>query len=391
AQRHTDNFLRNLEKLTITMNTGPKAVDDAMVDFGQHLQYLKATGSVSSDGVNQTKVGDWNLPCLKAMGLDLRAESVIYIGQLNSPYLERLSIKMLHRSSRHAMSDSPVAPFNDTNSVYPSPVWKLSHLRSLELYGKPVMLFDFDSLDNMPTLERLVMISGPGYQPTPTCTVPRLAAYRCHKRPLPDVEASSTPDPKVGTKWKDHWDLQRLTYLKLAGPLSSVFFFQWLASCPSLESIHLNICEGFQRLPLLSSSKNTAILSIEAPSETQPDKAGLENVDDSGSDQAMVPLVESKLQKITLQGPWVTSMQDFTKVLSVYAPNLKFLDTVVDVIKMDNSDLAQGVMEGASTSASKTNPGSRLMNVTSDYTMTTKVLAPWECFVRTGGQTRRMA
>lgn len=36
----------------------------------------------------------------------------------------------------------------------------------------------------------------------------------------------------------------------------------------------------------------------------------------------MAPLVDSKLQRITLQGLWVMSESDLFKVLTVYAPNL---------------------------------------------------------------------
>ncbi|KAG0029626.1 hypothetical protein BGZ82_007819 [Podila clonocystis] len=257
------------------------------------------------------------------------------------------------------------------------------------------MLFDFDSLDYMPALERLVMIAGSSdYQPIPTCCIPRLAAYRCRKRTHVEAEVSQTPNPTVGTKWKDHWDLPRLKDLRLEGPPSSVFCFKWLASCPSLESIHLRTFRAFQRLPLLSSSKNATLLPIEAPSETWLKVARFENADDSGFDQSMVPLVESKLEEITLEGPWVMSMQDLTNVLAVYAPNLKsldverlhalsygeeepchglqFLKVVDDVIGLENGDPAHGIMIGASTSAPGMRPGSRLMDVKSSYTLTTK-------------------
>ncbi|KAG0026597.1 hypothetical protein BGZ81_006228 [Podila clonocystis] len=409
TQRHTQRFLRNLEQLTITMDTSLNVLHDAVVAFGQQLQHLKVSGSVSFNTIshaayldprfsNQTKVGDWDLPCLKTMDLDLFADSGIYIGQFHCPNLDSLSINIHRRFPTRDVSNPPDSdgPCSHMDSVIPSPVWKLPRLRSLELHCKAVMLFDFDSLDHMPALERLVMIAGSSdYQPIPTCCIPRLAAYRCHKRTRVEVEVSQTPDPTVGTKWKDHWDLPRLKALRLEGPPSSVFCFKWLASCPSLESIHLRTSRHFQRLPLLSSSKNATILPIEAPSETRLKVAGFENVDDSGFDQSMVPLVESKLEEITLQGTWVMSMQDLTNVLTVYAPNLKFLDVdrlhavyycgeeepwhglqflkaVDDVIGLENRDPAQGIMNGASTSASGMRPGSRLMNVKSSYTLATK-------------------
>ncbi|KAG0088106.1 hypothetical protein BGZ92_006623 [Podila epicladia] len=371
-QRRREHFLCNLERLTITMDASLKVLHDAVIAFGQQLQHLTVPGSISLERIspfdlmssNQTKVGDWNLPCLKTMDMDLFADSGIYIGQFDCPHLESLSINIHRHFTHRDLSTPPDSddPIIYVDSVYPSPVWKLSRLRSLELRCKAAMVFDFDSLDHMPVLERLVMVTGDDYQPIPICCIPRLAAYRCHKQTLADAEASSTPNPRLGAKWKDHWDFPRLKDLRLEGSPSSVFCFKWLASCPSLESINLRTCKRFQRLPLLSSSKNAAIHPIKAPSETRPEQvARFRNVDDSGFDQSMVPLVESKLEEITLQGPWITEPWY----------GLQFLKTVADAIGLGNStDLVQVDVEGAPTSTSEFKPGSRLMNVTSQYTMT---------------------
>lgn len=86
-----------------------------------------------------------------------------------------------------------------------SPVFKLPRLRSLKLYSQAAMLFDFDSLDFMPSLVELILIVATDQQPIPATSVPRLSAYICRRRVSTDTSISE-PDPAM-VKWKDRWSL----------------------------------------------------------------------------------------------------------------------------------------------------------------------------------------
>ncbi|KFH63299.1 hypothetical protein MVEG_10709 [Podila verticillata NRRL 6337] len=323
TQRHRENYLRSLEDLDIDMDASLTVVDDAMTAFGESLKRIKIAGTVSTEGISPeapldpwllryARIGDWNLPSLRTMGVYLNSEYGVYIGNFDAcPSLTTLSLKieLASRNTSHF-----------TGPVYPSPIWKLPRLCSLELNGISSMLFDFDSLDHMPALEHLFMHLSLDREPIDEKFVPRLLAYRSHQQSSDNTEGAVLEN----LKWRDHWNLPRLKDIRLDGPSSRVFSFKWLESCPSLESLWLETREGFQRLPLSSSSKYASILPAEAPTQSDP-RADLEAVANSGFDQGMEPLVKSKLRDITLVGPWVVSEHDLSKVLTMYAPNLSSL------------------------------------------------------------------
>ncbi|KAG0329937.1 hypothetical protein BG000_011893 [Podila horticola] len=336
---HSGNFLHNMEQLTVNIDTSLSVVHDAATAFGEYLQRFKVAGRVSFHDIppealldprllRRASIGGWNFPCLKSLTLQLEAESGIYIGRMDEcPNLEHLWIKIRRSlSSLHRPSDR----IEFTSPAYPSPVWKLPRLRSLSLLCKAAMVFDFDSLEHMPVLEELVMIvNRQDDQPIPITSVPRLQAYRSYQ--FAPGSAISVP---VG-QWKDQWSLSRLKTLHLEGPPSTVFCFKWLVGCPSLQSIELITASTYQRLPLSSSSRNATLLPIEKAYAHAPAEAGFGDVDDSGFDPGMAPLAESRLGSLTLQGPWVMSEHDLTKVLTVYVPNLSSLK--VDRITQHNT------------------------------------------------------
>lgn len=312
------------------MKTSLTVVNDAIIAFGKSLQQLKISGTVLTEGISpeapldsrllkHAGIGDWNLPSLRTMDLSLDYDCGVYIGNFDAcPLLMTLSLSI------RCMCDGKITKYC-TGPVYPSQIWKLPHLRSLELHHISAMLFDFDSLDHMPVLESLYMTIYDSCRPTCATSAPRLLAYHSHHKSSDSTKGTVLEN----LKWKDHWSLPRLKELTLTGPPSWVFSFKWLESCPSLEYIWLGTRGDFQRLPLSSSSKNASILPAEAPTRSDP-KVDLETAENSGFEQGMRPLVESKLQEITLEGPWVLSEHDLNKVLTVYAPNL--LSLTVDRI-----------------------------------------------------------
>ncbi|KAF9289081.1 hypothetical protein BGZ74_000798 [Mortierella antarctica] len=395
SQRHSGNYLRNLKRLSICMDTSLLVVDNAVVAFGQSLEYLKVSGRMPPQEISHetlfnpqlvknVRVGNWNFPSLISLNLDLDTDSHIFLGLFDQcPCVEALSLRI--RSVKKIVV--PIPPMEFIDPVCPAPVWKMPRLRSLRLYCKAALMFDFDSLDNMPALEVLVMVSAGDDQPIPDAYLQPLSLYRSRQRSPKTTEGA----PGLGaSKWKDHWNLPRLKTVHLEGPPSWVFCFQWLKGCPSLESIRLTTREGFQRLPLSTLSMNASKVPAGTLTRLQPKKTDLENVDDSGFEQGLAPLVDSKLQRITLQGPWVMSEHDLSKVLNIYAPNLVSLKTdlihavspqqqtswhSVQFLKVIANSIGSGGrpgqsetgMKGASVSPLRVRSGSKLRYICSAY------------------------
>ncbi|KAG0037940.1 hypothetical protein BGZ82_001528 [Podila clonocystis] len=276
-------------------------------------------------------------------------------------------------------------------NTYRHPKGYLRKLEQLELLVDTTMVkVDDEMIAFGPSLQHLKVTDVNGdEQPIPKTSVPRLSAYRCHQSLNSTGSAGGRLSDLTIFKWRDHWNLMRLTSLDLDGPPSSVFCFKWLKNCPSLATIQLTIQDGYQRLPLSSSSRNAAIPPI-TPIHPQPG-TNAENADDTELDTGVAPLVESRLQSITLHGPWVMSEYDLAKVLTVYVPNLaslsvdrihavsdrnethwhgkQFLKTVVDAVGLGYSSGQgqKGKEIGGSTSISGFQPGSKLKSIISAY------------------------
>lgn len=174
--------------------------------------------------------------------------------------------------------------------MYLFAIWKLPRLRFLTLQCKAVMMFNLGSLDYMPCrlLKTFVMDVSGDEKPIPKTSVPRLSAYRCCQSLNSTAGAGGRLSDLTMFKWRDHWNLPRLTTLDLDAPQSQVFSFKWPRSCPSLEIIQLTTQDSCQRLPLSSWSRNATILPI-TPSR-QPG-TNIESADDI--ETGMAPLVES--------------------------------------------------------------------------------------------------
>ncbi|KAG0347477.1 hypothetical protein BG005_000133 [Podila minutissima] len=86
----------------------------------------------------------------------------------------------------------------------------------------------------------------------------------------------------------------------------------------------------------------------------------------------MAPLAESRLRSLTLQGPWVMSEHDLTKVLTVYAPNLSSLK--VDRITQQNTVWHGNQFLGAVITATGLGSDSfKLKSLISEYTIDNQV------------------
>lgn len=274
AQRHRGNYLCILERLYIHMDAGLVVVHDAITAFGQSLRYLKVSGNTIPQELSLLKdmqVSEWIIPFLRTLIVDIEATVRVVLGGFDQcPCLETLSLRI--RSITNPLVQRFTYPVSST------PIWKLPRLTSLKLYRRAALSFDFDSLEHMPTLERLVMVSAGDERPIPDEYLPRLMAYQSFKQ---SSNCNNGASSLGAGKWRNYWILPHLKSIHLEGPPSWVFCFQWLITCLSLESIHLTTGKDFQQLPLSSSSENASRMPTKTPTKRQPG-TNPENVEDSG-------------------------------------------------------------------------------------------------------------
>lgn len=120
------------------------STEDVMTAFGDTLRHVKVQGprwppekqldDVASDVrlSRHSRVGDWNLPFIRTINIECRCYSGPYLGDFSScPKLEKLKIKLI--------GDPTVG------QAYIAPVWRLPHLKTLELSQIAALLFNYDS------------------------------------------------------------------------------------------------------------------------------------------------------------------------------------------------------------------------------------------------------
>lgn len=310
-------------------------MNDVTTGFGKSLLRIQTRDCFSTDLApnvetlsRRTRIGDWNLPFIREIDLELSCFGGFYLGDFSAcPQLE--DMKLLIRGRLLTLPDP-----TDTSVKhgYLSPVWKLPRLRNLQVYKEASVMFNFASLDHMPHLEHLIMTSNYDYFES-RILMPSLSSYF-------HVDASIDPEGGQEQKLKDHPDLPRLKTLRLHGPLNAVFCFNWLKGCQSLEELELGSSyHDYRRIPLSSLSRNSTIMPSTPPMDL-PLGSMVDDVDDSGFDQEMAPLVASKLRKISIRGAIVMSEYDLIKVLTVYVPNLQSLG-IPNIYEIFASDLQE--------------------------------------------------
>ncbi|KAG0087976.1 hypothetical protein BGZ93_009040 [Podila epicladia] len=321
------NFLRSLQYIELDNHVDLTVLNNVAVAFGKSLRGIRARTKISATAFSlddplrpsrQSRLGDWNLPFIREIHFELQCFHGIYLGDFSQcPQLEKLVLIIYGKLvTRTSLTDTTV------EHGYLAPVWNLTCLKFLQVCEAASIMFNYDSLDHMPRLESLVMISKYEYL-EPHILMPRLSRHLCVGTP------SSRINAKVGqedTKWKDQWDaLPKLRNLRLYGPPSAVFCFNWLKGLPSLQMLQLsNNLQPYRRIPLSSLSQNSTIVPTVPSMDLQPE-SGVDNTDDSGFDSEMAPLVESKLVNVHFEGRWAISEHDLDKVLSFYAPNIQRL------------------------------------------------------------------
>ncbi|KAF9309383.1 hypothetical protein BG003_009808 [Podila horticola] len=308
AQSQQETPLGKLEDLTLHMATDFDALNVAMGAVGQTVQTLWVDSCAQENNrlawlQRRARIGGWNLPCIRTISITSGNMFQVYLGNFNEcPLLETLRLNF-------KFSDIPVVGENDAHyRVSIAPIWKLPCLRTLELHEAAALVFNYGTLDHVQLLESLTLCySSSATVPSSAVTVPRLRLYNrrlrpCGKREEPLSDNSVKP-------WKDQWNLPSLRSLKLSGVPSSVFCFHWLTGCPLLETLTLDTAGVPRRLPLLSSSKSSAIIPKLTLSSSQLQRPLVGTYDEdltSGSSPELKPLLDSKLATLALEdGPSV--------------------------------------------------------------------------------------
>ncbi|KAG0355732.1 hypothetical protein BG005_005335 [Podila minutissima] len=311
---HSKHLLHSLQD--VQLRASLSVLNDVMAAFGNTLRHVKVQydclPSTQLDDViydvrfsRHCMVGNWNLPFIRTIHIECDVRFGVYVGDF-SGFPSLISLKM-------CLNGEPIA-----HQAYIAPVWSLPQLKVLELELAAAILFNYDSLDHMPSLEKLVLGSGRYWKPP--VMIPRLSGYFT---PEESVDRMATTSEDTSRAWKDQWHMPNLKSLILVGIPSAVFCFNWLKGCPSLEVLEIDATLTFRRGSLWSSSSSVATMPSSLPAmDHQSNSHGVEGIDDFGFDHRMTPLLESKLCSIKLAGRLVLTETDLTRILGLYAPNL---------------------------------------------------------------------
>ncbi|KAG0087709.1 hypothetical protein BGZ93_009068 [Podila epicladia] len=295
----------------------------------------------------------WSLPWMTHLKIDIPKLHGLRIGSLDQ--CSMLTSLILCFGAGNPPQDLEA----DDRTLELFPKWTLPKLTKLDLDYTPALLFNYDSLETMSSLRQICFYAHEDSELMQHVhKIPRLSA---HVTPLQDPESVViAPEPLVdgnseknipagkGTRWVGGWSLPLLETLTLQGPPSFVFCFDWLKGCPRLQYLDLYCSDNSQRLPLswdapcaltlLPMTEPAEIPGVDAYSPTQqqlyqPLGPFSGNVEDP-------PLLGHQLESLKMYGRWVMSEQDFVRVLTHYAPNLKNLD--VESIHEFNDANAKG-------------------------------------------------
>ncbi|KAG0089927.1 hypothetical protein BGZ92_003983 [Podila epicladia] len=319
----SEHLLHNLQDVDVQLRASFSVLNDVMAAFGETLLHVKVqcglleVSSQLDDVIydvrfsRHCKVGEWNLPFIRTIHIECNVRFGVYVGDFSgSPSLTSLKMRL---------NGEPIA-----NQVYLAPVWSLPQLKVLELELAAAMLFNYDSLDHMPSLENLVLSSGRYWKPP--VKIPRLSSYFTPEGSIGEI---ATTSEDMSQSWKDQWHMPKLKSLILVGMPSVVFCFNWLKGCPSLEVLDINATQTLRRGSLWSTSSSVANMpSCLSTMDRLSNSRGVEGIDDLGFDHGMAPLLESKLYSIKFSGRWILTETALTRILGLYAPNLTKLSVL---------------------------------------------------------------
>ncbi|KAF8933007.1 hypothetical protein BGZ58_006640 [Dissophora ornata] len=291
------------------------AINDAMVAFSDTLQSVVATGyqqinlttlqsplwREQKTSLQANHFGDFAylLPNLTSIKINLKAfPGFRRVGSFSQcPALQSLRIESGKvRYDQRRRQSHPTSIFDpDTDlefSLFPK--WNMPLLKTLVLHGTAALRFDYESLESMVKLEKLVLQSDLWTSMhRHFWRIPRLSAHLASAKLFAEEEditdvlrdydfgrdrntdevssSNTTNDFSTSTtannsgqsdqknrKWTKTWTLPCLKSLIIGGPQICVFDFSWLDGSPYLEELLLTLEGPPRHLPFIELSPLTS-------------------------------------------------------------------------------------------------------------------------------------
>ncbi|KFH61922.1 hypothetical protein MVEG_12256 [Podila verticillata NRRL 6337] len=360
---------QRLETLVLNSNSGTvvfPALEDLIIGFGRSLRKIHARvdiGGYGSVSIGSHTLSRWNMPFVQAIELNVReAGFLLFMSALDQcPQLSILKIQgpIPHRSNLDGLSP--------TEKLSVSPKWYLPNLKTLDLYGLPALLFNYDTLTDSPSLETLSIVSW--VTADLTKRIARLSEHLTYggsqdvNSGQPHARSEDGVEQEHGRwteqehgRWTEQWNLPKVTSMTFRGAPSIAFCFNQLKGCPQLKALWLSTPAGFaQRLPF----------SWKSAQATQ-----LPSVTGSLLEKNMEPLLNSSVLKLDLNGRFFMTEEEFSTLLSDYVPNLAKLevDRINEGLKSCGLKFVQAIQE-ADRVQGRRGRLSPLLQIYSGYTL----------------------
>ncbi|KAG0336747.1 hypothetical protein BG004_007911 [Podila humilis] len=298
------------------------------------------------DNVLRMAMSEWQIPWLTEMCIVVPDLHGLYVGSFDKcPMLKKIQFRFgLGKAIQHNGGGGGGRGGGEAIMLDLFPKWNLPRLVELDLGGTAGLLFDYESLGTMSSLRTFECYTHELSEYSERIQyIPRLSAHLT--TPLHNNSSSSEihevddysllPGTQEQGRYLGGYHLPNLETLTLSGPNSIVFCFDWLKTCPKLQQITLFNETLDQRLPLSWSSPSALVQLPDAiPGQSETFQSSFEvHYEPQGPFSGALddlPLWDSSLQELKIQGPWAMSEQDFVRVLTHYTPNLErlYLDTI---------------------------------------------------------------
>ncbi|KAG0016083.1 hypothetical protein BGZ82_001212 [Podila clonocystis] len=351
---------QRIETLVLSSHNGSTVfpvLENFAIGFGQTLRKIHVRvdigyGSVSTGSCT---LGHWNMPFVQA--IELISRETGFLMHMNAlDQCPQLSVLKIHGPPSHGSNLDQLGPYE---KLTVSPKWHLPNLKTLDLYGLPALLFNFDTLTDLPNLETLSIVSWVSAEFTKK--VARLSEHLTYGGTLNTTSGQQDDQNQNAVeleheRWTEQWNLPKITSMTFRGAPTVAFAFSQLKGCPQLKALWLSIPGDFaQRIPL----------SWKPAQATQ-----LPSVTGTLLEPGMEPLLNSSLKRLSLNGRWYMTEEELTALLSDYAPNLtKFeVDRISEGPKTCGMRFVRAIQD-ADRIQEKRGQSSSLLEIYTGYTL----------------------
>ncbi|KAF9369716.1 hypothetical protein CPB97_003352, partial [Podila verticillata] len=316
-------FASKLQELNLRLHTGAAVVKDAIAAYGQSLRKLKIRADVQAvhhRAMDPVVFGDWRLPLVRKIEIEVAPNSIVHIGDFCGPLMETFKFTV---NNTRSGPEPTLIPIGKSDRL--APVWRLPRLKTLQLHGAAARQFNYDSLDHCPNLETLRLATSSHHdQSGPVATVQPLT----HDNDCSQVPDSSNTGPsKQEVRWKGDWVLSKLRNLELAGSPCAAFRLDWLKGCPALTYLKLISHNEHEPNVLLCRNDDSSTVSIASPTDDKPSTLQTRS------------RLGINLTCVTLEGPWIVSEDALLTLLTKYACKVTELRVErIDQDPLPNSD-----------------------------------------------------